>query len=178
MNGPLLQAVWSSVVFDFVSRQKLSGTHMKYFTTKQIACPVPTVFDDVTPWQCSTDLRRWVNLYVLELSYTSERLRPYAEELGDYGPPFRWASDRRAFLRADLDGGLLHIYGLTRDEAGHVLDSFPFTRKYEERDYGEHRTKRLVLEAYDRMAEAIANGGKGWKPLAHPPAGHGPRHPE
>ncbi len=178
MNGPLLHAVWSSVVFDFVSRQKLSGTHMKYFTTKQIACPVPTVFDDVAPWRCSTDLRRWVNLYVLELSYTSERLRPYAEELGDYGPPFRWASDRRAFLRADLDGGLLHIYGLTRDEAGHVLDSFPLTRKYEERDYGEHRTKRLVLEAYDRMAEAIANDGKGWKPLADPPAGHGPRHPE
>lgn len=51
-------------------------------------------------------------------------------------------------------------------------------RKYEERDFGEYRTKRLVLEAYDRMAEAIANGGKGWKPLAHPPAGHGPRHPE
>lgn len=34
-------------------------------------------------------------------------------------------------------------------------------RKYEERDYdGEYRTKRLVLEAYDRMSAAIANGGK------------------
>jgi hypothetical protein len=71
----------------------------------------------------------------------------------------------------------LHVYGLSRDEAEHVLDSFPIVRKYDERDFGEFRTKRLVLEAYDRMAEAIANGGKGWKPLAYPPAGHGPRHP-
>ena len=40
-HGPLLQGVWSSLVFDYVARQKLSGTHMKYFTTKQLACPAP-----------------------------------------------------------------------------------------------------------------------------------------
>ena len=38
----------------------------------------------------------------------------------------------------------LHVYGLDRDEAEHVLDSFPVVRKYEERDFGEYRTKRLV----------------------------------
>ena len=103
---------------------------------------------------------------------------PTPQDLGDDGPPFRWDPERRALLRADLDAGFLHVYGLDRDEAEHVLDSFPVVRKYDERDFGEYRTKRLVLEAYDRMAEAIANGGKGWKPLADPPAGHGPRHSE
>ena len=53
------------------------------------------------------------------------------------------------------------MYGLAREEAEHVLDSFFVVRKYDERDHGEYRTKRLVLEAYDRMAAAIANGGKG-----------------
>ncbi len=52
------------------------------------------------------------------------------------------------------------MYGLTREEAEHVLDLFPVVCKYDERDYGEYRTKRLVLEAYDRMAAAIANGVK------------------
>jgi len=33
-------------------------------------------------------------------------------------------------------------------------------------------------ENFDRMAEAIANGGEGWKSVADPPAGHGPRHSE
>ena len=39
------------------------------------------------------------------------------------------------------------MYGLTREEAVHVLDSFAVVRKYDERDHGEYRTKRLVLGA-------------------------------
>lgn len=165
------------MAFDYIARQKLSGTGMTYFIVKQLACPSPDQFSSPAPWRQKEQLETWLKPYALELSYTSHRLRPYADDLGDNGPPFRWEPDRRALLRADLDAGFLHIYGLNRDEAEHVLDSFPVVRKYDGRDFGEYRTKRLVLEAYDRMAEAIANGGKGWKPLADPPAGHGPRHP-
>jgi hypothetical protein len=145
---------------------------------KQLACPAPSYFDGPAPWRRCEHLGTWLKLYVLELTYTSYRLRPYARDLGDDGPPFQWNANRRALLRADLDASFLHIYGLHREEAEHVLDSFRVVRKYEEKDFGEYRTKRLVLEAYDRMAEAIANGGTGWKSLADPPAGHGPRHPE
>jgi hypothetical protein len=97
-------------------------------------------------------------------------------DLGDDGPPFRWDAERRTLLRADLDAAFLHVYGLNRQEAEHVLDSFFVVRKYEERDFGEYRTRRLVLEAYDRMAEATMNGGSGWQPLSDMPAGQGPRH--
>jgi hypothetical protein len=71
---------------------------------------------------------------------------------------------------------MLHVYCLTRVEAEHVLDSFRVVRKYEERDHGEYRTRRLVLEAYDRMTAATARAGSGWTPLAGTPAGKGPRH--
>ncbi|BCQ07072.1 hypothetical protein JMUB5695_00488 [Mycobacterium heckeshornense] len=174
--GPLLQAVWSSMAFDYIARQKISGTDMSYFIIKQLACPGPADFQQPAEWQPDLAFADWVRPYVLELSYTSWRLKPYAEELGDDGPPFRWDPERRALLRADLDAAFLHVYGLRRDEAEHVLDSFPVVRKYEEPDYREYRTKRLILEAYDRMATAIANGGKGWQPLADIPAGKGPRH--
>lgn len=177
-DGPLLHALWSSLAFDYVARQKLSGSGMTYFIVKQLACPTPAQFTRTAPWHPSTTLTDWLLPYVLELSYTSWRLLPYAQDLGDDGPPFRWDPERRALLRADLDAAFLHIYGLRRDEAEHVLDSFFVVRKYEERDFGEYRTRRLVLEAYDRMATAIANGGTGWEPLADVPAGHGPRHSE
>jgi hypothetical protein len=173
-----LHGLSSSIAFDFVARQKLSGTHMTYNIVKQLACPSAEQFQSQTPWCHNEHVETWLKPYVLELAYTSRRLEPYAQDLGDDGPPFRWDAERRALLRADLDAGFLHIYGLDRGEAEHVLDSFPVVRKYEERDFGEYRTKRLVLEAYDRMAEAITRGGKGWKPLADPPAGHGPRHSE
>ncbi|MEJ8278194.1 hypothetical protein [Pseudonocardia spirodelae] len=150
---------------------------MKYFVTKQLACPTPTTFDRPTDWLPEQTLERCVLPYVRELAYTSWRLRPYALDMGDEGPPFRWNLERRALLRADLDAAFLHVYGLDRTEAEHVLDSFFVVRKYEVRDHGEFRTKRLVLDAYDRMAAATARGGHGWLPLADVPAGAGPRHP-
>ena len=176
-NAFLLQAAWSSLAFDYVARQKLSGTGMTYFIVKQLACPAPESFGIATGWAPESTLAAWVRPYIFELSYTSWRLKPYAEDLGDQGPPFHWEPERRAVLRADLDAAFLHVYGLDRNEAEHVIDSFNVVRKFEERDYGEYRTKRLVLEAYDRMSEAIGNGGTGWEPLADPPPGHGPRHP-
>lgn len=174
--GPLLHAAWSSLVFDYVSRQKISGASLKSFTVKQLACPIPATFAEPASWQPDRSLAEWVLPYVLELSYTSWRLQPYAQEMGDDGPPFRWDPERRALLRADLDAAFLHVYGLTRPEAEHVLDSFFVVRKYEERDHGEFRTRRLVLDAYDRMAAAIARHGDGWTSLAPTPAGSGPRH--
>lgn len=177
-QGPLLHAVWSSFAFDYVVRQKLSGSNLTFTTVKQLACPSPQTFDKAVEWRRAVNLDTWLRPYVAELFYTSWRMQPYARDHGDDGPPFRWNPERRALLRADLDAGFLHVYGLNRQEAEHVLDSFFVIRNYDDRDFGEYRTKRLVLEAYDRMAEAIANGGEGWKPLADPPAGHGPRHSE
>jgi len=178
IDGANLHAVWSSMAFDYVARQKLSGTHITYSVLKQIACPPPQLFAEEAPWQQVMSLTDWLRPYVIELSYTSSRLRPYASDLGDAQAAFHWNPERRALLRADLDAAFLHIYGVSRGEAQHVIDSFNVVRSYDERDYAEYRTKRLVLEAFDRMAAAIANGGKGWKPLADPPAGHGPRHSE
>ena len=77
---------------------------------------------------------------------------------------------------AELDAAMLHVYGLERDDAEHVLDSFSVLRKYEERDYGEFRTKRLVLTEYDAMAKAAETGIPYRSPL-DPPPGQGPRHP-
>ncbi|WP_433803397.1 Eco57I restriction-modification methylase domain-containing protein [Actinomycetospora sp. CA-084318] len=176
-HGPLLHATWSSLVFDYVSRQKLSGTHMTYSVVQQLACPPPEVFERPCSWQPDVTLAAWVVPYVLELSYTSWRLRPYAREMHDHGPPFRWHPERRTLLRADLDAAFMHVYGLSRVETEHVLDSFFVVRKYEHRDLGEFRTRRLILDAYDRMAAAISRGGVGWTSLADTPAGLGPRHP-
>ena len=175
----LLQSVWSSLAFDFVSRQKLSGTHMKYFVIKQLACPSPQAFDATPAW-ASGSLRAFVRCRVHELTHTSYRMRPYAVDvLGgeDPGEPFRWQPARRVQLRAELDGAMLHLYGLARSDSEHVLDSFPVLQKFEERELGEFRTKRLVLAAYDAMAEAAASGIPFISPL-DPAPGFGPRHPE
>ena len=116
---------------------------------------------------------------VLELTYTSNRIKAYAVDVvgGEPGAPFKWLPERRVQLTAELDAAMFHLYGLERHDAEHVLDSFFVVRKYEERDHGEFRTKRLVLAAYDAMTTAAATGVPFVSPL-DPPPGHGPRHPE
>ena len=74
---------------------------------------------------------------------------------------FRWDEVRRTQLRAELDAYYAHLYGLTCDELRYILDpkevhgeDFPgetlrVLKEKEVRLYGEYRTRRLVLEAWD-----------------------------
>ena len=172
---PLLHAAWSSLTFDYVARQKLSGTGMTYFILKQLACPTPDTFAATPAW-LDHGLSDWILPRVLELTYTSYRIAGYARDMGDDGEPFRWIPERREAIRAELDAAMMHVYGLQRDETEQVLDSFPVLRKYEERDHGEFRTKRLVLEYYDAMTTA-AETGQPYETPIDPPPGEGPRHP-
>ncbi|PEN04745.1 hypothetical protein CRI93_14645 [Longimonas halophila] len=66
--------------------------------------------------------------------------------------PFMWNEERRTHLRADLDGLYGHLYGLERNELAYILDTFPIVKRKDKAEHGEYRTKRLVLEAYDRLA--------------------------
>jgi hypothetical protein len=58
------------------------------------------------------------------------------------------------------------------------MDSFDALRRREERpqNLGEFRTKRLILERYDAMAEA-ARAGVAYQTILDPPPGQGLRHP-
>jgi hypothetical protein len=86
----------------------------------------------------------------------------------DYdGPPFVWNEDRRALLRAELDAWYARAYGLTRDELRYVLDpvdvmgpaypseTFRVLKKNELSRFGEYRTARLVLAAWDAIDRGV-----------------------
>lgn len=178
-HGWLLQANLSAFVVDFCARQKLSGTHMKYFLFKQLPLLPLSEYDKPRSWLPGATAAIWVTQRIAELSYTAWDMEPFARDLGDDGPPFRWDEGRRALMRAELDAAYFHIYGLERGEVEHVMDSFNALRRREEKpqNFGEFRTKRLILERYDAMADAIRTGIAYQTPL-DPPPGQGPRHPD
>jgi len=201
-----LTAEQDSLVHDFVARQKVGGTHLKYHVKKQLPNLSPQAYSD---GDLSYLLPR-----VLELTYTTHDMAPWAEDvwkdLDGNGrlellrqvdesrywwalasspgcvidraaftppsvdelattawsesllPPFAWNPERRAVLRAELDARFARLYGLTRDDLRYVLDPtdvmgddypsrtfFALTRR-EVQEFGEYRTQRLVLEAWDR----------------------------
>jgi len=154
----VLVSGFSSIVFDYLVRLKLGGTHLTYSYLRQVPFPPPAAYTE-------SDLA-FVVPRVLELTYTSHAMAPFARDLGYDGVPFGWDEDRRAQLRAELDAWFALAYGLSRDELRYVLDpkdvmgadypseTFRVLQKNEIAKYGEYRTQRLVLAAYDAQAAA------------------------
>ncbi|AUV16944.1 restriction endonuclease [Aeromonas sp. ASNIH7] len=150
-----LLANLGTLVLDFCARVKVGGTHLTYGYLKQFPVLPPEHYTE-------TDLN-FVLPRVLELTYTSHDLKPWAEDLGYHGEPFSFDPDLRAVLRAELDAYYAKLYGLTRDELRYILDpadimgedypseTFRVLKNKELREYGEYRTQRLVLEAWDKL---------------------------
>ena len=151
-------AALSSMVVDYIARQKIGGTHLTVEILKQLPVLPPSYYSD--------SRLSFVAPRVLELCYTSPSVRSFAVSLGYDGPPFAWNEDRRALLRAELDAWYARAYGLTRDELRYILDpadvmgadypseTFRVLKSNEMRKYGKYRTRDLVLEAWDRLAKA------------------------
>lgn len=150
-----LVGLMSSLVADYCVRQKSSA--MTFFVVEQIAIIAPEVLAHKPVW-LETSAEAWLADRVFELCYTNEELLSFATDLGRDHPPFRWRSDRRVLLQAEIDAAVLHLYGLSRAQAEWLLDSFTVLRKYEEGDHDEFRTKRLVLEIYEQISEAKQAG--------------------
>lgn len=74
----------------------------------------------------------------------------WAEVMGSEWSPRLGATDpaERARLRAELDGLVAHLYGLTEDEFTHVLSTFPVV---------PHETKDAALAAYRDLAPKAAD---------------------
>ena len=68
----------------------------------------------------------------------------------------------------ELDAAFFHLYGISRDDTAYILDTFPVLKQSEKREYGEYRTKRVVLETYDALAAAVAKGITYESPLGPP----------
>jgi len=145
----------NSLVLDYIARQKIGGTSLSYFVLKQL--PV------ISPRSYSLENIEFISSRILELVYTTWDMQPFAQDMGYDGEPFIWNSERRALLRAELDAYYAKLYGLTRDELRYILDpadihgpdfpseTFRVLKNNEMRQFGEYRTQRLVLEAWDRM---------------------------
>ncbi len=152
-----LLANLNSLSLDFIARMKTGGNNMNFYIVKQLPVIAPKTYID--------SHLDFISPRVIELTYTSHVLKPWAEDLGYDGPPFRFDPERRALLRAELDAYYAHLYGLNRDELRYILDpsdvmgpdypseTFRVLKNNEQRQFGEYRTQRLVLEAWDRLFE-------------------------
>ena len=149
-RAPLWAANFSSFAMDFVTRCKLQGTNLSWYIVEQLPVITRAAYDRPIGDTTAADL---VRDHVLRLCYTAWDLQGFAQAQlpllpsHDYdGQPFPWDAEQRRHLRARLDALYFLLYGLDRDAAAYVLDSFPITRRNDERNHqGRYLTKDLIL---------------------------------
>ena len=145
----------SALPLDFVARQKIGGTTLNYFYIKQFPVLAPNQYAE-------SDLS-FIVPRILELTYTSHDLKPFAEDLGYTSEPFPFEPERRHQLKCELDAYYTKLYGMNREELRYILDpadvmgedypseTFRVLKNREINEFGEYRTGRLVLEAWDKL---------------------------
>ncbi len=152
----LFVSTLNSLVLDFAARSAVGGTDLSFFIVKQLPVLPPEAYLE----EAFSGLR-YVELIVprvLELTYTAADLEGFARDLGYDGPPFSYDDDRRHRLKCELDAIFAHLYQLDRDDLEWILDapepseSFPALKRNEMKEFGEYRTQRYVLCAYDQLA--------------------------
>ncbi len=150
-----LIAAQSSLVFEYIARQKISGPALRPADWKQLPVPTPDMLEQHLPF---------IVPRVLELVSTTSNMRPFGLDLDDAGDPFAWDPDRRASLRAELDAFFFRVYGIDdRADVAYIIDTLQ-----------AGADGKLTLAAYDRMTEAEADGTE-YETRIFPPPGHGPR---
>ena len=144
-----------SMTLDAAARWKVSGTNLNFFFVQQFPVLPPDFY--------TASDEEFISTRVLELTYTTDSLRGFAKDMGFQGAPFAWNVARRSQLRAELDAWYARAYGLTRDELRYILDpadvmgegypseTFRVLKNNEQAEFGEYRTQRLVLEAWDKL---------------------------
>ena len=136
------------IAFDYVVRQKMQSTNMAWYITEQLPIIAPSDYERKFGPTTARDL---VRDHVLRLTYTAHDMAPFARDLGYDGPPFIWNEEERRHLRARLDALYFHLYGLSRDDAAYILDTFPIVRRHDKAAFGNYRTKEMILAYYNAL---------------------------
>ena len=145
----LLIANLNSYCFDYVTRLKMPGTNLSWFIVEQLPVIAPADYDRSFG---ATIARALVRDHILRLTYTAHDMAPFARDLGYDGEPFIWDEEERRHLRARFDALYFHLYGLSRDDAGYVLDTFPIVRREDEAAFGTYRTRDMTLAYMNALA--------------------------
>lgn len=175
-EAAMLVANGNSYAFDYACRQKISGMHVNIWIVKQLPVIPFKRYGESSNWHQSSMLG-WLLDRVIELTYTAWDLSSFASDCGFKSAPFHWDEERRFLLRCELDAAYFHLYGIARDDVDYIMETFPIVKRKDEQQCGEYRTKRIILEIYDEMAQAIASGEPYQTRLDPPPADPRVAHP-
>ncbi len=199
----LLLGNFNCFALDYILRNKISGINLSFYFIKQLPIIPPVNYSaemrnfvlsrvlelSYTAWDLyrfGMDLGydgppfRWdeYRRFLLHCELDAAFFHLYLPAT----PDRRWRPARIAegAMRDESDEELAELekhFPMPRHAVDYILDTFPIVRRRDEAEYGEYRTKRVILEIYDDMQRAIATGEPYQTRLDPPPADPRVAHP-
>lgn len=150
----LLLANLSSLVLDYSARMKVGGLNFNFFIFKQLPVLPPEAYTETG--------KEFIISRVVKLVSTSSDMTEFSKDIFGRSYISEFDLHDRSIIQAELDAYYARLYGLTRDELQFILDpesikpgypseTFAVLKRNEEKEFGEYRTQRLVLEAWDKL---------------------------
>jgi hypothetical protein len=149
---PFLLANLNSIVVDFIVRTKLTTQHLTYGILEQLPIFPPEIYDKLP-----NDLLNRIKEIVLQLVYTNYEMKPFANDIGYFGKPYKWNELERIKLMSELNAIYSLLYGLTYDELIYIFDSFDALKKKEMRYHFTYITKEETLNYYNTYKKDIVS---------------------
>ena len=150
-HASVLFGALGSLVADYCLRHKTGQPSLPLWCPEQI--PIPD------PKSITTQDISFIAPRVSLLAVSASDIRAFAIDTGTAEISPSWDLSVRAQAQAELDAFYAHLYGLSRDELRYILDpadlmgpdypseTFRVLKNNEQRQFGEYRTQRLMLEA-------------------------------
>jgi len=143
LDALFLLSMMSSFIFDYIARQKMSGTNLKAYILKQL----PVI--EHNKWKKYRDI---IIPKIIELIYTSHELTDFAKECGFSRTPFEWNDSRRFQIKAELNAIIAHLYGVNKTELKYIIDTFTALKNKEIEIFDEFKSKNLILKFFDKYS--------------------------
>lgn len=153
-----LIGILNSLVVDYCVRLKVNGAHINLYIIKQI----PVINNK---YLTEADRKFIVPRVSKLICGSAEICRAWEVSKKDMN-----SVNQRLSIRCEVDAYIAQRYGLTRKDLEFILDpseaetedypsvTFPGLKKKEMKLYGEFRTRRLVLEAFDKLEKYGVEG--------------------
>jgi len=146
----LFNSIFSSFLFDYVARQKVTENLLKNVLWQ---LPFPELNEFKNYSVDGETLDKYLISRVVSLTVCTNSLLSINQALGTNLSINSWDYATREKNRVEIDSVVALLYGIDHNDLEYIFDTFPIVKKKEIDKYGEYRSKRLILEKYDELKD-------------------------
>ena len=144
--------IFSSFVFDYIVRQKISGAHLSKYILEQIASPEPNKFREMNfKYNNNTkSAEKWLLENSSKIFPVTQNFKDLFEVL-NISKPIKWNEDDRFDQICFANAMIAHVYGLDKNDFEYILNQFPILKKQEEEKYGKFLSFDKCLDYFNKI---------------------------